>query len=52
MAKKELNVLPNSKLFLRRIIENIEGDLVADTAAAEELIRRNLRQDLVQSLVQ
>ena len=38
--QQEANVLPDPQFFLGRVVEDVEGDLVADAAPAQEFIGR------------
>ena len=38
MVQQEANVVPDAKFFLRRIVEDVEGDLVANTSGTQEVI--------------
>jgi hypothetical protein len=44
-------VISDLQLIFRRIIEDVKGHLVADTAATQERIRNDSGQDLVQAFV-
>ena len=52
VVEQEPDVLPDPKLVLGRVVEDLEGDLVADPAAAEEVVGDDPRQDLVQPVGQ
>ena len=36
--------------ILRRVVEDVEGDLVANASSAQEIVRRELWQDLVEAV--
>ena len=49
LRHQEADVLTDAQLILGWVVEDMEPDFIADTAGAEEIIRSDLRQDLVQA---
>ena len=51
VVEQEADVLPDPQLVFRRVIEDVEGDLVAEAAAAQEVVGGDPGQNLVQRSV-
>lgn len=49
VRRQRAHELSNLELDLGRVVENVESDLVADTAAAQELVGDDLRQNLIEA---
>src|SRR5438876_3599110 len=49
VIEQEANVFPQPQFVFGRVIEDVESNLVADTAPAEEVVRDDPRQYLVQT---
>jgi hypothetical protein len=52
LAEQEGDVFAHPEFVFRRVVEDVEGDLVADAGAAQELVGDDPRQDLVQAFGQ
>ena len=52
VLQQEADVLPNAKFLLGRVVEDEEGDLVAEALARQEIIGRDPGKDLVQSVAE
>ena len=52
VVEQSAQVIPDPQFVFGRIVEDVESDLVADTASAQELIGGDPGQNLVQALVE
>ncbi len=52
VVEQEPDVLPDPEFVLGRVVEDVEGDLVADPAAAEEVVGDEPRQNLIEPVGQ
>ena len=52
VVEQRAQVIPDPQFVFGRVIEDVEGDLVADAAAAQELIGDDPGQNLVQAFVE
>ena len=50
VLEQEPHMIPDPQFLLGRVIEDVEGDFVAQALAAEEIVGGDLGQDLVQSI--
>ena len=51
MVQQDRNEVADLQFVFGRIVEDVEGDLVADAAPADEVVGDDSRQDFVQVLV-
>ena len=52
VIQEEPDVFADAQLILRRIIEDVKGNLMANATGAEEIVRCEFRKDLVEPLGQ
>ena len=52
VVEQRAQVIPDPQFVFGRVVEDVEGDLVADAAAAQELIGDDPGQNLVQAFVE
>jgi len=52
LGEEEGDVPADRQLLLRRVVEGVEGDLVAETAAVQEVVGGDAVEDLVEPLVE
>ena len=45
-------MLPDDEFFFGRVVEDVEGDLVADPRPAQEVVGGDPREDLVQAFLE